>query len=177
VLTDRLGRPLTDLRVSVTDRCNLRCRYCMPREVFGAEFPFLERDELLTFEEIARLVGILVGLGVERVRLTGGEPLLRRDLPDLVRRLHADGYGFEAWMGTGICHVAVSSAAEVAAVRDLAMLFGGHAQVTCGDDALRADPFGPPPPGALIMRRIRAAFDPAGVMCPGRFAAPAPVPA
>jgi hypothetical protein len=73
--------------------------------------------------------------------------------------------------------VAVSSAAEVAAVRDLAMLFGGHAQVTCGDDALRADPFGPPPPGALIMRRIRAAFDPAGVMCPGRFAASAPVPA
>jgi len=98
-------------------------------------------------------------------------------LADLVRRLHADGYGFEAWMGTGICHVAVSSAAEVAAVRDLAMLFGGHAQVTRGDDALRADPFGPPPPGAHIMRRIRAAFDPAGVMCPGRFAAPAPVPA
>ena len=87
MLTDRLGRPLTDLRVSVTDRCNLRCRYCMPREVFGAEFPFLERDELLTFEEIARLVGILVGLGVERVRLTGGEPLLRRDLPALVALL------------------------------------------------------------------------------------------
>ncbi len=84
---DLLGRPLRDLRVSVTDRCNLRCRYCMPREVFGTDFPFLERDELLTFEEIERLVRVLVGLGIRKVRLTGGEPLLRRDLPDLVRRL------------------------------------------------------------------------------------------
>jgi cyclic pyranopterin phosphate synthase len=85
---DLLGRPLRDLRVSVTDRCNLRCRYCMPREVFGADFPFLERDELLTFEEIERVVRVLVDLGVRKVRLTGGEPLLRRDLPDLVARLH-----------------------------------------------------------------------------------------
>ena len=84
---DLLGRPLRDLRVSVTDRCNLRCRYCMPREVFGSDFPFLERDELLTFEEIERVVRALVGLGVRKVRLTGGEPLLRRDLPDLVARL------------------------------------------------------------------------------------------
>lgn len=84
---DLLGRPLRDLRVSVTDRCNLRCRYCMPREVFGADFPFLERDELLTFEEIERVVRVLVGLGIRKVRLTGGEPLLRRDLPDLVARL------------------------------------------------------------------------------------------
>jgi len=71
----------------VTDRCNLRCRYCMPRETFGAEFPFVERDELLTFEEIERLVRVFVGLGIEKVRLTGGEPLLRRDLPELVARL------------------------------------------------------------------------------------------
>ena len=84
---DLRGRPLRDLRVSVTDRCNLRCRYCMPREVFGTDFPFLERDELLTFEEIERLVRVLVDLGVRKVRLTGGEPLLRRDLPDLVARL------------------------------------------------------------------------------------------
>jgi cyclic pyranopterin phosphate synthase len=84
---DLLGRPLRDLRVSVTDRCNLRCRYCMPREVFGEDFPFLERDELLTFEEIERLVRALVELGIRKVRLTGGEPLLRRDLPDLVARL------------------------------------------------------------------------------------------
>ena len=86
---DLLGRPLRDLRVSVTDRCNLRCRYCMPREVFGTDFPFLERDELLTFEEIERLVRVFVGLGIVKIRLTGGEPLLRRDLPDLVERLSA----------------------------------------------------------------------------------------
>ena len=84
---DLLGRPLRDLRVSVTDRCNLRCRYCMPREVFGADFPFLERDELLTFEEIERVVRVLVDLGIRKVRLTGGEPLLRKDIADLVARL------------------------------------------------------------------------------------------
>ena len=86
-MRDLRGRELRDLRVSVTDRCNLRCTYCMPREVFGTDFPFLERDELLTFEEIARLVRVMVGLGVEKVRLTGGEPLLRRDLPELVGML------------------------------------------------------------------------------------------
>jgi len=86
---DLLGRPLRDLRVSVTDRCNLRCRYCMPREVFGEDFAFRGRDELLSFEEIERLVRVLVDLGVVKVRLTGGEPLLRRGLPDLVARLSA----------------------------------------------------------------------------------------
>ena len=81
---DRLGRPITDLRVSVTDRCNLRCGYCMPRELFGPDHAFLPRQELLTFEELGRLVGVFAGLGVRKVRLTGGEPLLRRDLPELV---------------------------------------------------------------------------------------------
>jgi cyclic pyranopterin phosphate synthase len=80
---------MRDLRISVTDRCNLRCRYCMPREVFGADFPFLERHELLTFEEIERLVRVFVDLGIVKIRLTGGEPLLRRDLPGLVARLTA----------------------------------------------------------------------------------------
>jgi cyclic pyranopterin phosphate synthase len=84
---DALGRPLRDLRISVTDRCNFRCPYCMPREVFGREFAFLEREELLTFEEIAQLARIFVGLGVEKIRLTGGEPLLRRDLERLVAML------------------------------------------------------------------------------------------
>lgn len=92
-------------------------------------------------------------------------------LPALVRRLARDGRGYEAWMGTGVCIVAVESAGQVAAVRDLAVLHGGHAQVVDGDDALRADPFGPVPAGADIMRRIRDSFDPAGIMCPGRFAA------
>jgi cyclic pyranopterin phosphate synthase len=76
-----------DLRISVTDRCNFRCTYCMPREVYGRDFVFLPRDELLTFEEIARLARLFATLGVRKVRLTGGEPLLRRDLPVLVRML------------------------------------------------------------------------------------------
>ena len=86
-LLDRLGRPVEDLRVSVTDRCNLRCRYCMPREVFGPDHAFLGREELLTFEELERLARVFVGLGVRKLRLTGGEPLLRRDLPRLVEKL------------------------------------------------------------------------------------------
>src|SRR5436853_3387985 len=83
-LLDRLGRPLETLRVSVTDRCNFRCVYCMPKEVFGRDFQFLERAELLTFEEISRLAKILIGLGVEKIRLTGGEPLVRRGVEGLV---------------------------------------------------------------------------------------------
>jgi len=86
-LLDVLNRPLKALRVSVTDRCNFRCPYCMPRDKFGAAFPFMAKKEILSFEEIVRLVGIFVGMGVEKVRLTGGEPLLRHDLPDLVARL------------------------------------------------------------------------------------------
>src|SRR6202171_2091366 len=85
-LADQLGRPLRSLRVSVTDRCNLRCNYCMPQE----EYVWLPRQELLTFEEIARLVDVFTSLGVEDVRLTGGEPLLRRDLAGLVRMLAAN---------------------------------------------------------------------------------------
>lgn len=84
---DRFGRPLRDLRVSVTDRCNFRCRYCMPQEVFGPGFRFLPRAEVLTFEEIELVARALVSLGAKKVRLTGGEPLLRRELPALVKRL------------------------------------------------------------------------------------------
>ncbi len=84
---DRLGRPVRDLRISVTDRCNFRCRYCMPREVFGEEFKFLPRSELLTFEEIHRLAGLFCRLGVRKLRITGGEPLLRRDVDRLIAML------------------------------------------------------------------------------------------
>ena len=91
---DTRGRMLRDLRVSVTDRCNFRCTYCMPREVFGADHGFVPRDELLTFEEIARVVRVFATRGVQTVRLTGGEPLLRRDLASLVARLAAiEGIG------------------------------------------------------------------------------------
>ena len=83
-LADRLGRPLHDLRISVTDRCNFRCTYCMPKEVFGVDYAFLPRAEVLTFEEIERVARVFVDLGVEKLRLTGGEPLVRRDLPILV---------------------------------------------------------------------------------------------
>ena len=86
-VTDSFGRPLRDLRVSVTDRCNFRCVYCMPKEVFGRHHQFLEREQLLTFEEISRLSRIFHGLGIEKVRLTGGEPLVRRDLERLVEML------------------------------------------------------------------------------------------
>jgi GTP 3',8-cyclase len=84
---DTLGRPLHDLRISVTDRCNFRCVYCMPKEIFGKDFQFLPRAEILTFEEIERLVRIFVALGVRKIRLTGGEPLVRRDLDRLVETL------------------------------------------------------------------------------------------
>jgi cyclic pyranopterin phosphate synthase len=83
-LLDRLGRPLETLRVSITDRCNFRCVYCMPKEVFGRDYPFLARDQLLSFEEIARVVSVFATLGVRTVRLTGGEPLVRRDVERLV---------------------------------------------------------------------------------------------
>lgn len=84
---DTLDRPLRALRISVTDRCNFHCPYCMPREAFGPGHPFLDRAEILHFEEILRLARIFVELGVEKIRLTGGEPLLRRDLPRLVGML------------------------------------------------------------------------------------------
>src|SRR4026209_294132 len=85
--SDRLGRPWRDLRISVTDRCNFRCTYCMPREVYGKDWRFLPHDALLTFEEIVRLARVAVSLGVRKVRLTGGEPLLRRDVDVLVGML------------------------------------------------------------------------------------------
>jgi cyclic pyranopterin phosphate synthase len=86
-LEDTLHRPLRDLRVSITDRCNFRCVYCMPKEVYGRDYAFLQRRDLLTFEEIARLARVFAGLGVEKIRLTGGEPLIRRDVERLVEML------------------------------------------------------------------------------------------
>ena len=87
VLADTRGRALRDLRISVTDRCNFRCVYCMPREVFGADHAFLDRKEVLSLEEIARLAGLFVDQGVRKIRLTGGEPLVRRGLETLVEKL------------------------------------------------------------------------------------------
>ncbi|MCH6265215.1 MULTISPECIES: GTP 3',8-cyclase MoaA [Neobacillus] len=89
IITDKFNRPLRDLRISVIDRCNFRCQYCMPADQFGPDFEFLPRSALLTYEEIERLGKIFVQLGVKKIRLTGGEPLLRRDLPILIEKLAA----------------------------------------------------------------------------------------
>ncbi len=103
-LADRLGRPLHDLRISVTDRCNFRCTYCMPKKIFGADYAFLPRSEVLSFEEIERVARVFVGLGVGKLRLTGGEPLVRRDLAVLVQKLatirRPDGGGLDLTLTT-----------------------------------------------------------------------------
>ena len=127
-LADQLGRPLRSLRVSVTDRCNLRCNYCMPQE----EYVWLPREELLTFEEIARLVGILTSLGVEDVRLTGGEPLLRRDLPRLVRMLAAN---------PRIRDLALTTNGVLFAEQGEELRAAGLHRVTLSLDTLRAERF------------------------------------
>jgi cyclic pyranopterin phosphate synthase len=88
-LRDRLNRPLETLRVSITDRCNFRCVYCMPKEIYGRDHQFLERRELLSFEELARVVAVFASRGVKRVRITGGEPLVRKNVEELIAMLHA----------------------------------------------------------------------------------------
>lgn len=88
IIKDQLNRPLRDLRISVIDRCNFRCQYCMPAEIFGPDFVFLPKSELLSYEEIERVAKLFIELGVEKIRLTGGEPLMRKDLPILVKMLN-----------------------------------------------------------------------------------------
>ncbi len=97
---DKLGRPVRDLRISVTDRCNFRCVYCMPKEVFGRDYVFLERKELLTFEEIERLARAFVARGVNKLRITGGEPLARRNLEQLIEMLRGLGEGLDLTLTT-----------------------------------------------------------------------------
>ena len=91
---DTFQRPLRDLRISVTDRCNFRCIYCMPKEIFGSDYAYLKKQDVISFEEITRLARIFVGLGVTKLRLTGGEPLMRRDIENLIEKL-ADIAGIE----------------------------------------------------------------------------------
>jgi cyclic pyranopterin phosphate synthase len=122
---DTLGRPLRDLRISVTDRCNFRCTYCMPKEVYGRDHRFLDRRELLTFEEIARVARTFVALGTRKLRITGGEPLLRRDLERLVEQL-AD-LGVDLTLTTNASLLALKAGALAAA---------GLQRVTVSLDAL-----------------------------------------
>ena len=126
---DLLGRPLTDLRVSVTDRCSLRCSFCMPEE---REYDFLPRGELLSYEEIARLVGLFARLGVHKVRLTGGEPLLRKDLPELVAMLAAV---------PGVDDLALTTNGLLLGRHAAALRAAGLQRVTVSVHSLRPDTF------------------------------------
>ena len=124
---DTLARPLRDLRVSVTDRCNFRCTYCMPKEVFGREHPFLPKAEILSFEEITRVARVFVSLGVEKVRLTGGEPLLRRNLDRLIASLVAID---------GLRDVTLTTNASLLAEQATALRAAGLRRITVSLDAL-----------------------------------------
>jgi cyclic pyranopterin phosphate synthase len=124
---DTLGRPMRDLRVSVTDRCNFRCGYCMPKEAFGADHAFLQRAEILEFTEIERIVRASVALGVRKVRLTGGEPLVRRNLEVLVEMLAAV---------EGIDDLTLTTNASLLATRAGALAAAGLQRVTVSLDAL-----------------------------------------
>ncbi len=130
-VTDTHGRRLRDLRISVTDRCNFRCVYCMPKEIFGRDFAFMDRDELLSFEEITRLARISVAHGVEKIRLTGGEPLLRKGLEELVGSLAAlrtpDGRKID---------IALTTNGSALAVRAQALRDAGLDRVTVSLDSL-----------------------------------------
>ncbi|MFC7338562.1 GTP 3',8-cyclase MoaA [Haloferula chungangensis] len=125
--TDQFQRPLRDLRISVTDRCNFRCRYCMPAEVFGPNYAFLPRSEILSFEEIERLARALVPLGVSKLRLTGGEPLLRRGLDDLIGMLATID---------GIDDIALTTNGTLLAHHAEALALAGLNRVTVSLDAL-----------------------------------------
>ncbi|TFC59801.1 GTP 3',8-cyclase MoaA [Cryobacterium sp. TMT2-15-1] len=130
-MIDQFQRPLHDLRISVTDRCNFRCVYCMPKEVFGKDFAFMERDELLSFEEMTRLARISVAHGVEKIRLTGGEPLLRKGIEELVAMLAAlrtpDGRPID---------IAMTTNGSVLALKAQALKDAGLKRVTVSLDSL-----------------------------------------
>jgi len=128
---DTMGRPLRDLRISVTDRCNFRCVYCMPKEVFGRDYRFLPRRELLTFEEIERVARVVVGLGVHKLRITGGEPLLRRDLEVLVAGLS----------GLGDLDLTLTTNGALLAQKAQALADAGLSRVTVSLDSLDDEVF------------------------------------
>jgi GTP 3',8-cyclase len=152
LVRDRLGRRLHDLRISVTDRCNFRCTYCMPKEIFGRDYAFLPRAEILTFEEIARLARIFAGRGVSKLRITGGEPLVRRDLPDLVRQLAAI---------EGIDDIALTTNGALLRAQAPALRDAGLRRVTVSLDSLDDAVFGAMNgvqfPVARVLDGIRAA--------------------
>jgi cyclic pyranopterin phosphate synthase len=127
VVQDTLARPLRDLRISVTDHCNFRCTYCMPREVFGRDYAFLLREELLSFEEITRAARLLASLGVCKIRLTGGEPLVRRDIEHLVAMLAAV---------EGVDDLAMTTNGALLAAKAHALAAAGLKRITVSLDSL-----------------------------------------
>lgn len=149
-VTDQLARPLRDLRVSVTDRCNFRCRYCMPRELFGADHAFLPRAELLDFDEITRLVAAFAQLGVVKIRLTGGEPLMRRDLPTLVGKLAAV---------PGIEDIALTTNASLLAEQATSLRAAGLSRLTVSLDTLDDAQFREIADVAIPLSRVLAGID------------------
>jgi cyclic pyranopterin phosphate synthase len=126
-VSDKFGRPLRDLRISVTDRCNFRCCYCMPRDVFGTDFPFMNSSELLSFEEIVRLATIFARLGVRKIRLTGGEPLLRHGIERLVEQLVSI---------EGVDEVALTTNGSLLAKKAQTLADAGLTRVTVSLDSL-----------------------------------------
>ncbi|OHC83828.1 MAG: cyclic pyranopterin phosphate synthase [Sideroxydans sp. RIFOXYB12_FULL_59_6] len=136
LLTDSLQRPLRDLRISVTDRCNMRCTYCMPRAVFDENYAYLPRAELLTFEEIERVARVFADLGVQKIRLTGGEPLLRRGIEKLIERLAL----LRTLQGAPV-EIALTTNAVLLAQKAIALKAAGLSRLTVSLDSLKDDTF------------------------------------
>lgn len=136
VITDSLQRPLRDLRISVTDRCNMRCTYCMPRAVFDENYAYLPRAELLTFEEIERVARVFADLGVQKIRLTGGEPLLRRGIEKLIERLAL----LRTLQGAPV-EIALTTNAVLLAQKAVALKAAGLSRLTVSLDSLKDDTF------------------------------------
>jgi cyclic pyranopterin phosphate synthase len=153
-VSDKFGRSLQDLRISVTDRCNFRCCYCMPRDVFGTDFPFMDHSELLSFEEIGRLGAVFARLGVRKLRLTGGEPLLRHGIERLVEQL----VGIE-----GVDDVALTTNGSLLATKAQALRDAGLRRVTVSLDSLDEPTFRAVSdvkiPLARVIKGIAAAAD------------------
>jgi len=151
---DSLGRPLRDLRISVTDKCNFRCRYCMPAEIFGPDYPFLPQQSLLTFEEITRLVKLFARQGVEKIRITGGEPLLRKNLPALIEMIS---------QVEGVQDIAMTTNGSLLAEQAHALKAAGLHRVTVSLDSLDDERFGQINGRgyavATVLRGIEAAAD------------------
>lgn len=132
-VTDQFNRPLQDLRVSVTDRCNFRCTYCMPAEIFGPDYPFLKQNQLLSFDEITRVVTQFSQLGVNKLRITGGEPLMRRNLDQLIGRLSQID---------GITDIAMTTNASLLPYKAKKLKEAGLKRVTVSLDSLDDEKFG-----------------------------------